>query len=384
MKSVREPSFVVKYQGMDVSAEFGGYTTSITYTDKRHGESDECSLKMQNADGKWLGEYAPQDGDTMEVWYGYSDELVYAGKFTIDEWSVSGDSGGDTIEIKGLSAPKTQSLRTKNTKAFETQSLSDIVQKIAKAHGLKVEGEIEDIKLERVTQHGERDLEFLKRLADDYGHYFTVKGNILVFTSRDGLRARDPIYVVDRLAEAAQMLKSYDLSFSDHKAAQKAEVKYSHPQRKALVGQEASSVDDLGVVTSSGDVMKIDVRVENEEQAKRVAKSRLDAKNAQKITGTLNMVGVPTIVAGAVIELKNFGVFDGRYLVVQSEHNSSRSGYEMSADIERATGKNIEDGKKVKNSAKTKKSGNSASASNSSTSGVDFLGTVQGDGSVRG
>lgn len=378
INSIRKPAFFVKYQFLDVTAEFGGYTTEIDYTDNRHGESDECQLTMHNSDGQWMGAYAPSDGDVMEVWYGYADEQVFAGRFTVDEWSVSGDSGGDTITIKALATPKTDALRTPNTVAYEDQNLSDIVDKIATKHNLEVEGEIEDIHFDRVTQNDERDLEFLKRLADDYGHYFSVKGKTLVFTSRDGLRARDPVFTIDRIAHIGQLLKSYELSFADHKAAKKAQVKYSHPRRKSLVGAEASSVDDLGLVTESGDVVKLDVRVENEEQAKRLAKSRLDKKNAQKITGSLTLVGLPTLVAGAVIELTSFGVFDGRYLIVKSEHKQNRSGYETTIELEHATGKNIKDGKAIKK--KAKKKGNSAKPL--ITDGVDDLGEVKADGSI--
>lgn len=378
MNAIRKPTFVVKYQGMDVTTEFGGYATEVEYTDNRHGESDECQLTMHNTNGEWMGAYAPQDGDVMEVWYGYSDEQVFAGRFTVDEYSVTGDNSGDKITIKSLAAPKTESLRTKNTVAFEDQNLSDIVQKIADKHKLEVEGEIEDIHFDRVTQNGERDLEFLKRLADDYGHYFSVKGKTLVFTSRDGLRARKPVFTVDRTAQLGQLLKTYDLSSADHKAAKKAEIKYSHPRRKSLVGSEASSVDDLGLVTASGDVVKIDARVENEDHAKRVAKSRLDKQNAGKVSGSLTLVGTPILVAGSVIELKNFGLFDGRYLIVKSTHTQSRSGYETSIDIEQATAKNVKDGEAVKKTAK--KSGNSAKPS--VFDDAEYLGTVKEDGSV--
>jgi len=296
--------------------------------------------------------------------------LVYAGRFTVDEWVVRGGRDGDEIEISGLSAPKTESLRTKNTKAFENQKLSDIVYKIARQHGLTPEGEIEDIEFERVTQHGERDLAFLKRLADDYGHYFVVKGKTLIFTSRDGLRARASVMMIDRLTEIEQNLKSYELRDADHKAAKKALAKYSHPNKKAVVGADADSAEDLGVVTESGDVLKIDTRSENEDQAGRVAKSRLDEKNAQKITGTLTLVGTPVLVAGSVVELKNFGVFDARYLITQSEHRSERSGYETVIEIERATGKNIENGKKIN------------ANSNAAKNGAEYLGEVKADGSV--
>lgn len=379
INSIRKPAFVVKYQGMDVTAEFGGYVTEVEYTDNRHGESDECQLTMHNSNGEWMGAYAPQDGDVMEVWYGYVDEQVFAGRFTVDEFSVTGDSGGDQITIKALATPKTEALRTPNTVAFEDQNLSDIVEKIATKHKLEVEGEIEDIHFDRVTQNDERDLEFLKRLADDYGHYFSVKGKTLLFTSRDGLRARSPVFNIDRTLHQGQTLKSYDLSSADHKAAKKAEIKYSHPRRKALVGSEASSADDLGLVTASGDVVKIDARVENEDQAKRVAKSRLDKQNAGKVSGSLTLVGTPVLVAGAVIQLKNFGLFDGRYLIVKSSHKMARSGYETSIDIEQATGKNIKDGKAVKK--KAKKKGNSAKPS--IFDDAEDLGTVMGDGSIK-
>lgn len=376
--NIRKPAFMVRYQGMDVTAEFGGYAIEVEYTDNRHGESDECQLSMHNSSGEWMGAYAPQDGDVMEVWYGYSDAQVFAGRFTVDEYSLTGGRSGDRITIKALATSKTEALRTKNTTAFEDQNLSDIVQKIATKHDLKVDGEIEDIHFDRVTQNDERDLEFLKRLADDYGHYFSVKGKILVFTSRDGLRAKKPVFTIDRTIQIGQHVKSYDLSSEDHKAAKKAEIKYSHPRRKTLVGSEASSVDDLGLVTASGDVVKIDARVENEDQAKRVAKSRLDKQNSEKTKGSLTLVGIPILVAGAVVELKNFGLFDGPYLIIKSRHKQSRSGYETSIDVERITDKNVSDGNAAKK--KTKKKGNSAKPS--IFDGAEDLGTVQADGSV--
>lgn len=372
MSRPRQPWFTIHYNGRDITEDLQQWPTEVTYIDKRHGESDEISLKLHNTTGQWLSDWAPKDGDKIEVWYGYIDQLAPAGKFAVDEWSASGDSSGDTIEIKGLAAPKTSALRTKKSKAYENQSLSDIVDKVASEHGLTVEGDIEDIKFERVTQNGERDLEFLKRMADDYGHYFSVKGDKLVFTSRDGLRSREPVATVNRTEMTGNELISYELSTQDHLAAQKAEVSYAHPRRKALVGNKASSTDDLGVVTSSGDIVKLNVRVENSDQAKRVAKSRLDAKNAPKVSGSLTMVGNPVLVAGAVIELKEFGVFDSRYLITSSQHTSSRTGYQTKLSIERATAKNIKDGKNARKRAT--KRGNA----------VDDLGVIDGEGSIKG
>ena len=52
---------------------------------------------------------------------------------------------------------------------------------IAKKHNLTLVGEIDDIRVERITQNKERDLTFLKTLAEQYGYIFKITDNQLVF-----------------------------------------------------------------------------------------------------------------------------------------------------------------------------------------------------------
>jgi len=367
----KKPKFRLIYNGIDITSAFDMWPTEIEYTDKRHGESDEATVKVHNTGGRWFNDWAPKEGVKFRLWYGYEGEtLVYAGEFTVSEDEAEGDASGDSVNFKGLAAPNSQALRTDNHTAYEEQSLKEIVDKIAQKHGLTVEGEIEDIKFERVTQNGERDLEFLKRLADDYGHYFTVKGDKLIFTSRDGLRARDPVRIIDLGKEPGCEIIRYSLKNSDYQAAQKLKVKHHHTKRKKIVGAEASTADDLGIMTASGDVVKIDVRVENTEQARRVAKSRLDKKNAAKVSGEFELVGDPVLVAGQVIELKGFGKWDGRWLVTKSKHAMKRSGYITEISIECITDKQRKDGEAIK-----KKTGGSSGD-------VDDLGVMGADGKL--
>jgi Phage protein D len=375
---IKQPKFRLIYNGVDITSAFDMWPTEVEYTDKRHGESDEATVKVHNTGGRWFDDWAPEEGIKFKLWYGYEGNLVYAGEFTVSEDEAEGDTSGDTVNFKGLAAPNSQALRTKNHTAYEQQSLKEIVNKVAQKHNLKVEGEIEDIQFERVTQNGERDLEFLKRLADDYGHYFTVKGGRLVFTSRDGLRARDPVRILDLEQGPGAEIIRYSLKNSDYKAAQKAKVKYHHAKRKKIVGAEASTVDDLGLTTASGDVVKIDVRVENTEQARRVAKSRLDKKNAAKVSGEFELVGDPLLVAGQVIELKNFGKWDGRWLITKSKHSMKRSGYTTAISIERITDKQRENGKAIR--SKAKKAGKSGGSSGDN---VDDLGVMNENGVLK-
>ncbi|MDR6952685.1 phage protein D [Ancylobacter sp. 3268] len=378
---IREPAFRLVYQGRDITSELAMWPTEITYTDRTHGESDEVRVTVHNSNGLWLDDWEPQEGDKFQLDYGYADELAPAGEFTVDEDTATGDASGDRVEFRGLSAPKTEELRTAKHRSFEEQSLSEIVSKVAGEHGFSVEGEIEDLSYERVTQNGERDLAFLKRLAEETGHYFAVKGQTLVFTSRNALRSADPVRTFDPVTDFPRNLTAYSLRKADHVAAKRAEVRYHHPQRKKVISGDSSSSDDLGLMTASGDVVKLDVRVENEEQAERLAKSKLDERNSPKYAGTLDLVGDPGVVAGVVIELTSFGKKSGKYLVKQSTHTQRRSGYTTSVEIEGLTDKQASDGKAASASSKTKKSGNSAKASGSA--GGTSLGVMGADGVIR-
>lgn len=374
---MKVPKFRLIYEGRDISADLAMWPTSIVYTDRRHGESDEVTVAVHNSTGDWLDAWKPEAGHKFSLDFGNEGLLVPAGEFTVDEHSARGDARGESVDFKGLSAPKNKSLRTTKHKAYEQQSLKQIVEKIAGEHGLKVEGEIDDIEFERITQDGKRDLEFLRELADDYGHYFTVKGSTLVFTSRDGLRARTPVRTIDRVQEFGQELLSYELRDADHEAASKAEVRYHHSRRKKVVSGDSSSTDDLGVMTSSGDVVKLDVRVENPEQAKRVAKSRLDKQNAPKEGGRLQLVGDPLLIAGQVIELTSFGKYSGRYLIASSTHEFRRSGYQTHIDIERITDKQRAAGDALRQRA------SGAKKAAGKDGGADNLGVMGADGIIR-
>ena len=332
---IREPAFRLIYMGKDVTSDFATWPTSISYTDNVDGESDEATVTVHNTGGEWIGPWAPEAGDTFDLYYGYADLLVPAGTFTVDETSAAGDSSGDTVDFKGLSAPKTEALRTGRHQDYEDTSLSDIVNEVAGRHGLSVRGPIEDLRFERLTQDGLSDTQFLMQLARDYGHYFTIKGSEVLFLTREGLRQQAPVRIIDRLADVGNALKSYSLRDADHEAAKKAEVKYLHPRRKELVGAE-SSAESQGLKTASGDIIKLDVRVEDEAQAERLADSALDTQNAKKRTGTMTLVGDPILVAGSTVQLVNFGKYDGRWLIKPSKHTQVRGGYETEITIEYA------------------------------------------------
>jgi hypothetical protein len=327
MTNVSKPRFILIYKGVNISKEFAPESITITYTDKVHGEADEIEVTVQDKDGKWRGPWCPEHGDIVDLYIGYESGMMIAcGAFEVDEPCVNMSRSGDTLTFRGVSAPISKSLRTRKTRGYEKQNLKAIASKIAGEHGLLVTGNPPDILFERVTQRRERDLEFLSRLAENYGAYFSVRGKNLVFEKRSDVHARGPVFT---LRANSDDYISVDLKKASHKTYSKAKLTYFEGQEKRKIEAEASDA-----VVKNGDTLRLDERVENDGQANARVKSELDKENLKKQTGTISMVGLPLMLAGQIIELDGgFGKWAGRYVIKSSRHLISRSSYTTSIEI---------------------------------------------------
>ncbi|UXU00623.1 late control protein D [Agrobacterium tumefaciens] len=332
MTMATKPYFSLLYQGVDISSELDPMTTSITYTDKAHGEIDEIDVTVQDKDGLWKNDWLPEKGDTMSLTiFDGAGGVLPCGTFEMDEPEASGNRGGDTMTIRGLAAPISKPLRTQKTRAFEKQSLRQIVEKVAGETGLSVEGDIEEQFFQRVTQRRERDLEFLTRLAEDTGHYFSVRGSRAIFTSIKSVDGRAAALTISH-AQLGMQLLSYRFRFQTDKTYSKAKVTAMDENQKSKIEAE---VEDGDVTT--GDVLNITgERVENAAQAEMLAKSRLHRKNRKSLSGSVEMVGNVSAVAGVVVETSGFGRYDALLVIDSSRHTMSRSGYTTGAELVKA------------------------------------------------
>lgn len=325
----RNPYFSLLYQGVDISSELDPQTTSITYTDQHHGKADEIDVTVQDKDGRWKGSWKPEPGDTMTLTiFDGAGGMLPCGAFEMDEPDVGGDRGGDTMTIRGLAAPISKPLRTEKTRAFENQSLRDIVSKVTGENGLSLEGDIENLRFQRVTQRRERDLEFLKRLAEDTGHYFTIKGTRAIFTSIKSVDGRAAALTISH-AQLGVYLTSYRLKEQTAETYSKAKVSAVHEDEKRMVAAE----EEDGEV-KTGDTLRITgERVESEANARALARSRMHFKNRKRRSGSISIVGDVRLLAGVVVGMEDFGKYSGRYLVDRSTHRMDRGGYTADAEL---------------------------------------------------
>ena len=325
---VRSPQWVMTYRTVDITADVSTMVTSIIYTDRLGGAAGEIEVQLEDHDKRWQGPWYPQQGDKLNLIIGYRGEpLLPCGDFQVDDLELSGPP--DTFHIRGLAAWITPAMRTRNSTAYENQTLIQIASTIAAKYGLSLVGVVDalNVSYARVTQKHETDLEFVRRLALAHGYEFTVRGEQLVFYSHDPLEASPPVATITR-----SDLLSFAFRSKSHRVYRAAQVSYQNPATKELVTQQA----DAPVSLPQGDTLKLIARCENGQQALLKARGALHATNMAQMTAILETPGMNTVCAGNNLTISGFGANDGIYIVTVARHRLTRAGgYRTEAEVRR-------------------------------------------------
>lgn len=328
MEKIKVPKVKILYNKKDISKDISGSLLSINYSDAEEGETDDLSLELEDVNGLYADSWYPSKGDTLELSIGYDDMLVYCGSFVIDELEIKHPPS--TVTIKGLAAATNSPLRTKTSGAYERQTLRQIAERIAVANGLTVQGDIANILLERISKNRESDLNFLARIAKEYGYLFSVRDKRLTFTSIYGIEKAKPVMELPRGS-----FISISLADKSIKTFKSATVKYRNPKTNRVVSATVKAGDPLeggvgfvgGANTSTAaDVLELKETAENEQQARLKAQAALHRNNTDGQTGSFSLIGNPLLVAGNNFLLTGVGKMSGTWHITRSTHTISRDG----------------------------------------------------------
>lgn len=317
---VRTPRWILTYQGVDITADVSPMVTSLIYIDELSGSAGEIEVELEDSGKVWQSAWYPQQGDLVNLLIGYDGEpLLPCGQFQVDDLQLSGPP--DVFHLRCISAFITQAMRTRLSAAFENQTLTQIAQTIATKYNLKVIGAPNQLNLSfaRLTQKNETDLAFLHRIAQSNNYDFTIRGDKLVFYSRNALESAAPVSTLGRS-------DTLEFSFRDktHRVFKAARVSYQSPIEKALI---TSSTPDTSTVPGA-DIDTQIARCENTQQAQLRAQSAIHRSDMSKVTANLTVTGTTSLSAGNTITINGFGVFDGVYLISTARHElTRRTGY---------------------------------------------------------
>jgi len=316
MKAIKRPVFKIIYADEDITADIVSKVQSLKYSDRQHGMADDVSIVISDNDRLWRERIFPEGGELLEVVIGYEgEELLPCGYFEIDqpEYDL------ETLVLNASSTSIKKALKEKINEKYNNMTLDSIIHKIADKHDLKVVGNIAPLKFKRKTQNC-TDLEFLRKLAEDYGYLFTVKGDFLVFVPFEEIEEEEPLMTIDETE-----LVSESLVVNEHSVYSACEVQYFRKGVKYKAKETAKNINN-------GTVLKEKRRCENNEQAAAIAKALLWRKNREHIKGNITVPGTTLLSAGNNFQLTGAGKLSGVYQVLSSTHKTGKN-YTTTAEV---------------------------------------------------
>lgn len=176
------PLALLTLNGQAFGVETNARIISIEMTDKHGFEADELTVELNDYDGAIT---IPKVGDTITLDMGYRETgMVSKGTFKFAEFSHQG--APDTLSITARAANLADTLAEQREKSWHKQTLYQIVETIAKAHGYtgdkcKIAEQYQKTEIAHIDQTDESDANFLSRLAEQYGAIATVKHGIFLF-----------------------------------------------------------------------------------------------------------------------------------------------------------------------------------------------------------
>jgi phage protein D len=323
-------TFSLQYNGKDISADISEHVLNLEYTDKLKGEADEIAVSLEDSAKLWQNAWYPDKGATLQLFIRLGGQQMNAGSFTIDEIEGSGSTGGDTVSIRAIGATFGKALRTRGTRAHENKSLREIANTVAGSLGLTLQGNIQDIRPSRVHQYRETSLGFLNRLAGQYGYFFSIRGNALIFQQYKDLEGRAPSLTFGR-----SDLLSWSIKDNTMQTYAGTRIKYHFPKEKKVISYNA--VPASGEADGAGsDSLEMRDRCEDQQQAQALAGTAMHQSNGRMVMGDISVLGNLLLVSGNTIKLQDIGKFSGTYMIEAAHHNISKDGsYKSGANIYR-------------------------------------------------
>lgn len=286
------------------------------------------STTVKDADGTTQGSEPKLISATIvqKNWHDNGKDVILScGTFELDSVDVSGPP--TKITLKGTSIPYTSTMRTaKKNRAWENCNLKEIAQQIGNEAGLQVMYLAENNPVyKRKEQVQKSDIIFLQKLCKAAG--LALKVTIMTVVIYDAAEY-DGKPAIKTITYGSGDYISYKLGTSLHDTAYTScHVSYTDPDSKETIESTYTPDSDDG----TGQVLEINEKVNNTEEAHELAKKRLREKNTQQFTASFSMLGDVQLVAGATVKLIGFQSFDKKYKITKATHKLS-GGY--TTDIE--------------------------------------------------
>lgn len=338
MQRARRVTYQILYDGVEVG--LSSRCESISYTDNDSSAADEIVINLIDKDMDWaMRGFAPEKEHDLDVTIYFHNmtekrtfQRYHCGNFTIDDITYSGGSSGHKCTIKGISLPAEQSFQTgKVSKTWEKVTVRQIAEEIKEKYGMKeLYFWAREPIIEKVDQEEQADSEFIAGLCKSQGLSIKVYKKSLVIFDKSQYEARGvtATYTEKDLEEwtwNSTLVGTYT----------GAKIAYTQVNKKEKDPEKKTKV--ISVTVGEGPrILVINEKAESQEEAERIARSKVNDENEKAVSLELTTLGDANIVASCNIEIKNMGRIDGKYYVKKVSHDlSGSSGHKMTVSAYR-------------------------------------------------
>lgn len=251
------------------------------------------------------------------------DVLLDCGTFELDSIDASGPPS--VISIKGTSLAYANTIRqTIKSRSWESTTLKDIATVITESNGMGLMFESSaNPKYTRVEQYQMSDIAFLQQLCHNAGCSLKATNNILVIFDQSEYEQKETVCTIEYGAKGGY--SSYKLATEENGNYLSCRVYYTTQSGKVISATEYAANYDGN--DNKGQHLDVRQKVSSVAEAQSLAHKILRLHNKYEYTASFTFPGNPTLVAGVTMELKDFGLWDGKYIVKQAQHDISSSGY---------------------------------------------------------
>jgi len=332
------PDFTIAADNIDATAIIRDRLISMTITDKAGNLSDSLQLVLDDRDHAIA---LPRTGAELSVALGYKQTgLVDMGKWTVDSIEMMSPPQTMTISAHAanLSSAATKSgkantLREPKTRAWDHISIADIVASIAETHGYtpRVAAKYATgappmigAPVQHLDQHNESDLNFLTRIAKQYGAVCKPIRDFLIFVEKN-----TPLSVTGRVLDGVnltpKLVRNWRVSIHERGKYVAATAYYHDIATASRLQVRVGSVAGSPITTVIGTFA-------DKQAAIAAADARLKAVN--RITSlSINMQGNAFLASGTPISLSGFRQgADMTYTAESVTHTLNKQGFVTTVD----------------------------------------------------
>ena len=326
------PQFAIKVDGKEIPDDAMHEVLESTVESSLH-LPDACTIRVHDADFKWLDEKLFQEGKEVEIQAGEGRDplfTIFQGEITTIELDLAA-MGVPTLTVRCLD--KAHRLhRGSQRRTFENVKDSDIAKKIATEMSLKADVDETTQVHPWVIQNNESNWDFLSMLAERNGYRFYLEG-------KDKLCFKK---VSDQTPKETELewgkdLRSFRVRVSSSPQVEEVIVRGWDPStKKPIVGtardpKGTPKIEERGDGAQVGNqafgkskMVIVDRPVKTQHEAETVAQSILDEIANSFIEADGLCYGHPQLRPGESIKIKNIGKrFSGKFIVTSTTHTYS-------------------------------------------------------------